>query len=85
MSNLRSVSVDVHPYDLDGSAERARLRRLASLFDEVTLRVASLRMRADVAPPDEAAVLRAELALLEDDWRCLASAQTYAVGFARVG
>jgi hypothetical protein len=85
MANVRSLSREAVTHDLADASHRARLQRLAAVFDEVTYRVATTRARIDVALPDEAARLRRELAVLEDDWRCLASAQAFSAGFARAG
>lgn len=72
-----------------GAVDRAQMRRLSALFDDVTYRVAVLRAR--VSSPTEAlaakehARLREELSALEDDWRCLASAHVFATTHQRIG
>lgn len=52
----------------------ARRRRLNAALADVTLRLAAARavLASSALPTDE---MRAELAALEDDWRCLASAR----------
>ena len=79
MANVRVLSVE------------PQLRRLAVVVDEIAGRMVSLQARLAVEsegpanPTGATTALRRELAALEDDWRCVASAQASAAIFARAG